>query len=69
MEVAIEMGDEDGRIQVVIGNGEPHGMDEETHGEGRRSGIRKEGRRGDPRIEGNRVRGDAPDATLGDWPS
>ena len=45
MEVAIEMGDEDGRIQVVIGNGEPHGMDEETHGEGRRSGIRKEGRR------------------------
>ena len=69
MEVAIEMGDEDGRIQVVIGDGEPHGMDEESHGEGRRGGIRKEGRRRDPRIEGDRVRGDAPDATLGDWPS
>lgn len=34
MEVAIEMGDENGGIEVEIGDGEPHGMDEESHGEG-----------------------------------
>ena len=34
MVVAIEMGDENGGIEVEIGDGEPHGMDEESHGEG-----------------------------------
>ena len=35
MEVAIEMGDENGRVKIEVGDGEPHGMDEESHGEGR----------------------------------
>jgi hypothetical protein len=55
MEVAIKVGDEGREIKVVIEKGEPHGMNEESYGEGGGSGICKEGRGGDRGIEGNRV--------------
>ena len=35
MEVAIKVGDENGGIEIEIGDGKPHGVDEESHGEGR----------------------------------
>jgi hypothetical protein len=55
MEVAIKVGDEGREIKVVIKKGEPHGMNEESYGEGGGSGICKEGRGGGRGIEGDRV--------------
>ena len=62
MEVAIKVGDEGREIKVVIEKGEPHGMNEESYGEGggdARWGyiVCKEGRGGDRGVENESTRG------------
>ena len=39
MEVAIKVGDEGREVKVVIKKGEPHGMNEESYGEGGGDGV------------------------------